>query len=297
MVRTAEEVASMSQPWDPQGDAALPRRTVNQAFSVDVVFRLGWAAVQREPGLAAVAGVSLVMVLFGPSVLQQVLSLGAGDDPMAGMALGGAGMVVSLLAALYTPIVTAGVLVAFARVLAGGEASPGTVLWSGQPGLNTLLAQLALGIGLLLASVPILGPGVVAAVYAGYLLVFDPSSDALGIAGALGAVWLLLSVPVWIYVTIFAPLVPVIAALEPVSPIEAVREAWSRAHGSRITLFVLQLALSVATGVACCFGFVGLIPLYAVYYAGLAAAWMTIARSPEELRKLPFFQENAADLI
>ncbi len=292
----------MSDVWEPQRAEAEPVQVaeaipVNQAFSVDVVFRLGWSAVQRQPGLALAAGGALFALQVVPQLVQQFSSLLPDGNEVLQLGFAFGGMALGLVASVAVQFCTAGVMVAFQRFFLEGEADIGTVFTSWRAGLNVLIAMLLVGFAVVLGGLVLFGPGLAAFGYALYWFVTDPSSGQIALPFALGVVWLLLATPTWVYATQFLQLVPVIAALEPIGPVDVLTEAWERTNGARLTLFVLQLVYVFATVLSLCVCLLPLIVLIPTYLAGMTAAWTLVSKPSAELKKLEFFAENAPDLL
>lgn len=291
----------MSDVWVSSASDAAPlegnRVSMNQAFSVEVVFRLGWASVQRWPAVALTGGFALVVLQYGPSILNQLASLVPASEPAVVAVIGLAGMVLGFGATVFAQFVTAGLYVAFSHLFYGREASVATVFTSGRQGLRVLIAVLVAGMALGAAMLVLFVPALAALGAGIYLLEADSGGGLATPLLVVAVLWLLVAIPVSVYVGVFAQLVPVVAALEEVSPIEAIARAWDRTNGARLTLFVTSLAFALAQFLACCLGIVGLIPVLALYHAGLAAAWLLANRPAAELAGLEFFQENASDLL
>lgn len=291
-------------PWEAgtaasAGPSASDGIEANQAFSVDTVFKLGWAIATAEPLLVfGCAGLVFFTQLL-PSLLSTPLQMGigasTGDSPEGQLVGQLVGLVISLLCLPFQAITTVGLLQAARRTLLGEERSFGGVLtafWA--TGLWFVTSLLVAVIGGLVSMFWAI-PAVILLVYGavGYQEGWTAAVAALVaggvvcVIGALAELW---------FVGLGLLLAPYAAAVEQCSPIDALQRSWEAAARARVTLFVLVLVGGLAAMVGLLVFCIGTIPVQAVYQAGLVGAWLLYARPAREMRALPIVQATLPEL-
>lgn len=273
------------------GHEPLEGKSINEAFSVDVVARLGLALFREQPILVLGSGASLFTVyVLLPVVVNVPLSLVfesalADLDPLRRAV---ADQVLGLgTAALFFPVqqtAMAGAIVAAARYVQHDELVLSALFTSFHEGVRAILFGLLSGaIGYGLAAVWV---GLGAAAFFALMPVHN-----LAAAGAVSVV-AVLGVPVLVYITLPLMLGTYAAVLEDLGPLAALKRVWSDCHGARVTLFVLAVITSFAAILGCAVFCVGMVPVLGVLQTALATSWLLHARSREETGAWAFFARN-----
>ena len=268
---------------------------MNQAFSVDVVFGLGWALVREHPAVVLGAASAIAVVQLGMQGVQQGgRLLMDGSDPVASLAFSLGSLVVGLVGALLIYWISAGLLDQVEVAARGGTPTLGGVLRSSRVA-NAIFAGLLCQVLLAVPTMLLLAPGVAAIVVGVVFLLGDPTLSLVLSVG--GAGWVIGVAILVSLVGLFAMLVLPASVLSGGGPLDAISAAWDAASGARITLFVLALVTAIATfaGMLCCF--FPVIGVIGVTNSGMGLAWLLYARPREETRTWPFFQEHASDLL
>lgn len=286
--------------WAPGSvDGGPPQKGIgvdmNQAFSVDVVFGLGYALIQEHPVVfLGVAGAVAVLQVLGQVLQQGSQLLQEGADPFESFAISGVVMVVGLLNALVIYWLTVGLMGQVEVAARGDVPTIGGVLLAPRVG-NAILAGIVAQILVIVPMAILLVPGI-AGIGWGIFTGFNDPGPGLA-ALVLGGGWSLVVIVIVSLVALFSMLVMPAAVLSGGGPLDAVSAAWDAASGARITLFVLGLITAIATvaGLLCCF--FPAIGVIGVTNAGMALSWLLYARPREETRQWPFFQRHASHLL
>ncbi|MBW1878291.1 MAG: hypothetical protein JRI25_04325 [Deltaproteobacteria bacterium] len=291
--------------WEPGEDLApsTVRRGVaaygeglwiNQAFSLEVVFRYALALLREQPGFMLGMGVALWLAYDLPTLLGLpgevgVAVLRQSGEEMAGTTLDLMNSLLQLgLSLVLFPIqwlLVTGSLIAITNYMRTDELSIRPVFTSLRETLWAIvyrvLVTLAMMAILALVSLPV-------AVIVGGLVYAEAFGVAL-VVGIVGAV-LVFVIYLWVYLPLTLGTLAVI--LDGAGPLEAMRIGWLAGSGSRATLFVFGLAFLLLLLAGMCLMCVGQIPVFAMFLGGVAPAWLLYARSEEELAEWPFFQRH-----
>ena len=271
-------------------------QSVNQAFSVDNVVRLGLAVAQEQPALLCLGAgnllaLQLIAQFLGPMIqLPTVAAFSlAGVPAEAADALGQLASVFAQLALMpFQSLVMAGLLVAVARFVRSDEVSYASLYNQIGPMVQLVLYSLLVGFGMVLLVVVIglpFGASIWGMIEAGLAPAAIIGISAVG--GVLAMVCIL-------YVSLGLHLGSYAVCLDGRGPLEALAVSWRVTAGARITLFVTLFCLSLAGLLGCCLCVLPGIFVQALGMAGLTAAWLQVARSEEEFGSYPFIQRNAS---
>lgn len=284
---------------DSIGGPAGEGFAVNQAFSIDVVFRNGLAFLQDAPLLALGGGALVFAAQFLPTLISLPLNLLGGIGQATNTNWGVAAYAVSQVVNVALPLIAlpfqllfmSGLAVGAARYVATGDTSAKVLFTSIVPAIKGLLFGFLTTILMGLALSCVLTPfGLLAG-----LGFYATHSWALLVAcGVLAIIaWL----PIAIYVGIGLQLGWYAAVIDGKWPIEALTTSWSAASGSRLTLFITQFVLGIAGVVAgvsiyCLIG-LALTPLVlAITVGGQAISWLLFARPEATTKEWEFFKKN-----
>jgi hypothetical protein len=292
--------------WEPGDDLApsTVRRGVaaygeglwiNQAFSLEVVFRYAMALLREQPAFMLGIGVALWLAYDLPTLVSLpgevgVAVLQESGEELAGTTLDLLNSLLQLgLTLILFPVqwlLVTGGLIAIANYMRTDELSIRPVYASLRETLwvmvYRILISLAMMAILVLATLPV-------AVIAGGL-VYAESFVAAAVVGLVGAICLFV-VYLWVYIPLTLGTLAV--ALDGAGPLEAMRIGWVAGSGSRATLFVFGLVFLLLLLAGMCLFCVGQIPVFALFMGGVAPAWLLYARSEEELAEWPFFQRHS----
>lgn len=288
--------------WAPgSADGAVPTKgigvDVNQAFSVDVVFGLGYALVTEHPLVFLGAGGVMALLQLLVQVVQQGSSLfQAESDPITSAAISFLGMGLSFVNLFVVYWLTSGLMGQAEVAARGGTPTIGGLLRAPRV-VNAILAGMLCGILVTVPALILMAPGIGALIWGIASGMTGGNAGYGAAAAALGGAWAIgVFLLVWI-VGLFSMLVLPASVLSGGGPLDAVSAAWDAASGARITLFVLALVTALASffGMLCCF--VPLAGVMAVSNSGMALSWLLYARPREETSTWPFFRQHAAHLL
>jgi hypothetical protein len=221
----------------------------------DPVRALGgaWRLVRRGPA-TAIVGSLLIFALDGSSPG----GVSVEDEHLSwyGAALVGAAVLpcccLGILLWLLTSYLHLGLATAIQRVMTTGEERFGDLLQARGLFGPMLLARLLKTLSVVVLSLPFLvmvgGPALI-----GHLL----ELEGLGIA--VGLLFGLLYVPIFVYVLLGLLLVEEVVAFEGKPPFEALRASWSLASGNRIQLLLYSLVLLGVTLAGLLYCFLGIL--------------------------------------
>jgi len=262
---------------------------INQAFSVDNVFKIGIGVLSEQPALVILAAFNLLALqivaqFLGPMIQipTMVVLEGSGLDPMlaeAGAQFAGIGAQLVLMP--FQTLVTAGAIVAGAQFIRNDQVSYATLYNQGGAMVRLLLFTLIAMLILTVAMVVLVSP-----VAVGCWVLADSGNTSLAIlVGAVGVVVVLLGS---LYLSLGLTLGSYAVCIDGLGPIEGVVVSWRAAQGGRITLFVTLLCLGLAGLVGCCFCYIPAFVVQTAGMAGFAGAWLQYARPEAEVASYPF---------
>jgi len=266
---------------------------VNQALSIDAVFRNGVGLLREQPVMAlAGGGLLLVMALVIGGLntgIQLAIAPMVQDAGQYGQILAQfVNIGVSMAQAPIQLLITAGMMVAFGRYVGTDEVRMGDLFSSIAPAVKVLVFGLAMTIFSLLVLSPALGA------IAG---VFAAPDYMLPLAGV-ASLFMIVGLVVLIYVQLGLVLVPYAIAIDGLSIGDAVRLSWQWMDGGRLTVFVTNFVIGILGVIASfamycfCIGFVLQPAVVAIQTAGFASGWVLMSRSRDQIRSMPFFQRN-----
>jgi len=265
--------------------------SINEAFSVDNVFRIGFGMLSDQPALVILVAflwfaMQLVVQLVGP-ILQIPLGavVASADLPVelaqAFSQLGS--IVVSLAMIPVQQLVLAGSIVVFAHFIRNDEVSFGALFTQVTPTLRLLLYfVLIFGAYLPLMSITI-GPFLAAGIGLA-------AADQVSVAVMVGGLGVVVNFFVYLYIGLGLLLVAYPICIDDAGALEAIATSWNAAKGGRVTLFVTTLCLGFAGIAACCMCYLPVFLVQAAGMAGFAGAWLQYARPVEETEQYGFFQ-------
>ena len=268
----------------------------NSAFSINTIFRLGFAALKEQPVLILLAGFNLWLIAMIPQLFQApvdvwvavMVETGELDEDI-GNAL--SSLVQLAIGFMFWPIsmlVAAGCMVSVGRFVKSDEISIGALYTSFQPAVKALLYSLVAFVVGAIAAIVLLGVPMGVGAGIGFAAGSPESAILLLAVGALIGFLPL------IYVTLGLQLGPYAAVMDGLGPVEALRVSWEAADGARVTLFITNLLLGILELIATCLCCFPAIPVIAIRIAGFSAAWMLYARHEDETETYPFFERNGA---
>jgi len=269
---------------DGPGDGGLPAARV---FEPVTLLRLGWAVLKEQPAMVVTGGLAVLVVQVAPSLLGVPLDMitaalladESGSNPLEGIW----GAVLSLFATPFSLLFAAGCFTASANWVTREESDIMAVFTSFVPALKLLLATIAYMFVLLPLFVALFAPiggGVYLLTQGGTLSAMLLFAVALGMA----------AVVIWVQLGLV--FVQVAAAVDGMGPVEALQASLRAASGARLVLFVTLFVWSAVTMIACCAGFLPMIPLMGMYYASFATAWLLHSRPAARTRRWAFVQRN-----
>jgi len=282
----------------PPGTAYGQGMWVNQAFSPDVAFRLGFALLRERPGL--MLGLGFALWLF--TNLPQLLSI-PGDltvGVLQGVGEENTANVVDLfnnliLLGVYIVVfpfqwyVTAGGLRAIAQHVETGE-SDASLVWNG--GTNaawTIAYRILFNLIVFLVIMAVLAPFSGVAAVLGWNGVLAGAFVALGV----GVIACLIA---YVWVGLPLTLGTLACAIDGVTASEGLGIGWQAGHGARATLVVFGLVFGILSVIGACFFCVGQIPVMSLALGAAGGGWVLYSRPQETLAASPFLKRNLPDL-
>lgn len=268
---------------------------LNQSFSLELVFRHGFALFREQPLLLLGAtgliwlSTMLPQLLTIPGDIVRTVLEESGNDAAIWIELGNSlfGLVVALAFFPLQILFTTGAIAAIGHYLQHDEVSWARLFNTLRPAGWNLLHRLMVGIVevvvVLAALVPAIG-------LIGLSIWLDLGPFVVG--AVLLCSW---AVAFWIflYVHLALSLGQLAVALDGKGPLEAMIVAWEAAHGARFTLFAFALVYVLCYLLGCCVLFlIGTVPVMAVFLGGAVTGWLLYARREEDVRAWPFFVRN-----
>lgn len=273
---------------------------INQAFSLEVAFRIAFGLLRERPGLVLGAGALIWFAFDLPTFASLPMSVASGvirasggaEDTAMGLDLAG-NLTTLIVYALVFPvqwILVAGALKALARHVEG-EPAPTRLLWtSWREGLIAMVYRVLTVVIVSFVMAVVLLP---AAALSAVLVVLEHA----GIGAVLFAGAVLVALFAYLYVILPLFMGIPACAIDGAGPLEALQIAWRAGSGARATLFVFGLVFGLLSLAGTCLFCVGQIPVFGLLMAAVAGGWLLYARSPETLGSAPFFERNPVEWL
>lgn len=272
---------------------------VNQAYSVDVVFKNGLAFVQDAPLLALGGGALVFAAQFLPSLISLPFNIiggiAQGTNSQTGTIIYAVSQLINvalpLIAIPFQLLFMSGLAVGAARYAATGETSPRVLFTSVVPAIKGLLYGFLTTIVVALALSCVLTPF---ALFAG---IGYYATHAVTLPIVLLVLAVVAWIPFGIYIGLGLQLGWYAAVIDGKWPIEALTASWTASAGSRLTLFITGFVLGLAAAVAglsiyCLVG-IALVPvILAITVGGQAISWLLFARAEATTKEWEFFKRN-----
>jgi hypothetical protein len=271
---------------------------INQAFSLDVAFRLGMALLRERPGLMLGLGTALWLLTSLPTLVSLPGSFtagileGTGDPTTASFVDLGSNLLsfgTWLLVFPFQWFVTTGGLRAIARIVESDEQDI-SVTWTSYAETAWVIVFRIL---YTLVLVLVLGAAFTPFVLIGAALAAQGSVEGLAIMLILGTVVLLVA---YLWVGLPLALGTLACAIDGVTAMDAFPIGWEAGQGARATLFVFGLVFGFLQVVGMCVFCVGQIPVLAVALGACAGGWVLYSRPEATLRRSAFLQRHLPDL-